>query len=157
MDKKIFLAVFSLLALMGLSSCTSKEKKEIEARNAFLAENNITVEPTSTGLYYIETVSGTGINPTRTNSVVVHYEGRFLDGQKFDSSYDRGTPFEFIIGTGQVIAGWDEGIAYMKAGGKATLIIPSQLAYGSKDFYSIPAYSTLVFEVELIEIKQNNL
>ncbi len=77
----------------------------------------------------------------------------FLDGEKFDSSYDRGEPFEFTLGAGQVIKGWDEGISYMKEGGKATLIMPSSLAYGAYGAGIIPPYTSLIFEVELIDVK----
>lgn len=128
-------------------------QKEIDNRNAYLKANDITVVPSETGLYYVETEEGTGTAPEDGNTVVVHYTGKFLDGKVFDSSVQRNQPFEFQLGVGQVIKGWDEGIAYMKKGGKATLIIPSDLAYGPNNYSTIPGHSTLVFEVELIDIK----
>jgi peptidylprolyl isomerase len=109
---------------------------------------------TSSGLDYIETQAGTGASPKKGDTVQVHYTGTFPEGGKFDSSVDRGQPFEFRLGMGQVIAGWDEGIALMKVGGKATLIIPSNLAYGERGAGGvIPPNATLHFEVELLGIR----
>lgn len=148
------LNIFVILAiLISLSSC-NKEQQEIDERNAYLEENNITVSPTESGLYYIETEVGTGAQPQVEDIVTVHYTGKFLNGEVFDSSVDS-TPIEFLLGAGRVIKGWDEGIALMKEGGKATLIIPSDLAYGENGSNSIPGYSTLIFEVELIEVKRS--
>ncbi|MGD9382288.1 MAG: FKBP-type peptidyl-prolyl cis-trans isomerase [Candidatus Thorarchaeota archaeon] len=100
-------------------------------------------------------VVGTGASPTKGQTVVVHYTGWLTDGKKFDSSVDRGTPFEFKIGLGEVIQGWDQGVLTMKIGGKRKLTIPPELAYGSRDVGGglIPANSTLVFEVELLGLK----
>lgn len=127
-----------------------QEKALIES---YLTEHNIDVEPTETGLYYIETKAGKGKNPTKASKCTVHYQGTLLDGTVFDSSYGK-TPFEFELGMGQVIAGWDEGIAMMKKGGKATLILPSSIAYGERGAGNlIPPYSPLVFDVELIDFK----
>ena len=131
------------------------EVQETKEREAYLEAENITVEPTESGLYYIETEEGVGTQAVAGNVVQVHYEGRFLNGQIFDSSWERGTPIEFILGEGQVIKEWDEGIALMKEGGKARLVIPSNLAYGSYGSGIIPSYTTTVFDVELIEIKTN--
>ncbi len=147
----ILLIVFLPLAV--LSSCKDdKEEQEQDALNAYIQSNNITVSPTSSGLYYIEVEEGRGIETKKNEYVSVHYTGTLLNGEKFDSSFDRGKPFKFILGAGQVIAGWDEGISYMKKGEKAQLIIPSSLAYGSKGSYSIPPYSTLIFDVEIINV-----
>jgi len=85
--------------------------------------------------------------------IVIHYTGTLLDGTKFDSSHDRGMPFKTRIGVGEVIEGWDMGVPGMKVGGKRKLVIPPQLAYGDRAIGSIPPNSTLVFEVELIEIE----
>ena len=117
----------------------------------------LTGEPTfsETGLGIIDTVEGTGETPETGKLVVVHYTGWLSeDGSKFDSSVDRGTPFEFVLGAGQVIAGWDEGLATMKIGGKRRLIIPAELAYGEAGRPSIPPNSELPFDVELLEIKE---
>ncbi len=119
----------------------------------YLADNKITVKPTPSGLYYIEIKKGTGAMATKGKKVKVQYEGKLINGTIFDSSKKSGRPFEFILGQNQVIPGWDEGIAKMSVGGKAKLIIPSSLAYGAQPNQVIPAYSTLVFEVELLEVK----
>ena len=110
--------------------------------------------PIKGGRYYINIKEGTGEEPIAGKTVKVHYLGTLLNGKKFDSSYDRGEPFEFQLGAGRVIKGWDEGITLMKVGGKAKLIIPSHIGYGEKGAGgSIAPFSTLVFEVELIEVK----
>lgn len=120
----------------------------------YLKDNKITVSPTASGLYYIEKTKGTGTNPVKGKTVKVHYTGTLLDGTKFDSSVDRKQPYEFVLGQGQVIKGWDEGIALMKKGGKARLIVPSSLAYGENGrMPTIPPSATLVFDVELLDIK----
>jgi tryptophan-rich sensory protein len=96
---------------------------------------------------------GTGAEAKNGNTVEVNYLGTFLDGKKFDSSYDRGVPFSFRLGAGDVIKGWDQGVLGMKVGGKRKLIVPPILGYGDKDYGPIPANSTLAFEVELLGVK----
>ncbi|MCX6826603.1 MAG: FKBP-type peptidyl-prolyl cis-trans isomerase [candidate division Zixibacteria bacterium] len=109
---------------------------------------------TKTGLKYIDIKVGQGASPKKGDTVQVHYTGWLLNGRKFDSSVDRNLPFEFRIGMGEVISGWDEGVMTMKVGGKRKLIIPPILAYGNKNVGGIiPPNSTLVFEVELLGIK----
>jgi FKBP-type peptidyl-prolyl cis-trans isomerase len=129
------------------------KSEESILRDKYLKDNKITVKPTASGLYYIEKAKGTGTQAAPGKKVKVHYTGTLLDGKKFDSSRDRKEPFEFTLGKGQVIKGWDEGIAMMKVGGKAILIIPSVIGYGERDMGEIPPYSTLVFDVELIDVK----
>ena len=125
--------------------------KEQPAMEKFMADNKITVKPTSSGLYYIETKKGTGGTPNSTDLVTVHYTGKFLDGRVFDSSVERGQPAEFPLN--QVIPGWTEGLQLMRKGGKANLLLPSAIAYGPQGNQGIPPYSPLYFEVELIDIK----
>jgi peptidylprolyl isomerase len=116
-----------------------------------IALKNPTTTPS--GLQYEDIVVGTGASPQQAGRVTVHYTGTFLDGKKFDSSVDRGQPFTFVIGVGQVIKGWDEGVATMKVGGKRNLIIPADLAYGSRGQGPIPPNTTLYFEVELLSVQ----
>ena len=109
---------------------------------------------TSSGLEYVEIEAGKGVQATAGKTVKVHYTGKFPNGKVFDSSISRGEPIEFVLGTGRVIKGWDEGIALMKVGGKAQLVIPPQLAYGERGAGGvIPPNATLVFDVELVEVK----
>lgn len=129
------------------------KNEELVKRNAYLDEHYPNATPSSTGLYYIQTKKGSGSKPETGMKVKVHYNGTFLDGTKFDSSYDRGEPYEFTLGKGQVIKGWDEGIANMQKGEKGVLIVPSEMAYGAGR-RGIPPYSTLVFEVELVDVSK---
>ena len=116
------------------------------------AESNTVT--TASGLQYVDLVVGTGPSPERGQKAVVHYTGWLTDGTKFDSSVDRGQPFQFPLGMGRVIAGWDEGVATMKVGGKRKLTIPPNLGYGARGASGvIPPNATLVFEVELLGIR----
>ena len=114
---------------------------------------------TASGLQIIDTKPGTGASPQTGQTCVMHYTGWLYEngqkGKKFDSSLDRGSPFEFPIGTGRVIKGWDEGVATMKVGGKRTLIIPPDMGYGARGAGGvIPPNATLIFDVELLSIKK---
>lgn len=112
------------------------------------------VVTTASGLQYEDIVEGTGATPTPGSQVTVHYTGTLTDGTKFDSSRDRGQPFVFPIGVGRVIKGWDEGVMTMKVGGRRTLTIPANLAYGSRGAGGvIPPNATLVFDVELLGVQ----
>lgn len=106
---------------------------------------------TPSGLKYLDMVEGSGAAPKSGQTVSVHYTGTLEDGKKFDSSRDRGSPFQFTLGAGQVIKGWDEGIASMKVGGRRQLVIPPELGYGSRGIGPIPPNSTLIFDVELLK------
>jgi peptidylprolyl isomerase len=113
---------------------------------------------TSSGLSYEDTAAGNGPSPSRGQNCVMHYTGWLWEngtkGNKFDSSLDRGRPFSFQLGVGQVIAGWDEGVGSMQVGGKRTLLIPPNLGYGPRGAGGvIPPNATLLFEVELLEIR----
>lgn len=119
-------------------------------------ENNMSMpgrtRMTESGLEYVDEVEGTGDSPKKGQTVTVHYTGTLTDGTKFDSSRDRGQPFEFKIGVGQVIKGWDEGVGTMKVGGRRQLTIPPGLGYGSRGIGPIPPNSTLLFDVELLKV-----
>ncbi|MEA2042081.1 MAG: FKBP-type peptidyl-prolyl cis-trans isomerase [Bacteroidota bacterium] len=147
--------ILILAVIVTMSSCRDKSQEEQDLLEAYLIEHNITVEPTQSGLYYIEIEEGPSEQPINGSSVTVEYEGRLIDGEVFDSSEDNTKPFIFQLGAGQVIRGWEEGVSYMREGGKAQLIIPSYLGYGSREMGSIPEYSTLIFDVELIEVGNN--
>ncbi len=123
-----------------------------------LAQTAGKIMTTPSGLKFIDTKVGTGASPRTGQTCVMHYTGWLYEndtkGAKFDSSLDRGQPFEFPIGTRRVIAGWDEGVASMKVGGKRTLIIPPELGYGARGAGGvIPPNATLLFEVELLDVK----
>lgn len=108
----------------------------------------------ASGLQYQDVVKGDGAEAEAGQTVRVHYTGRLTDGTKFDSSLDRGQPFEFALGAGVVIRGWDEGVAGMKVGGRRKLVIPPALGYGERGAGGvIPPNATLVFEVELVGIR----
>ncbi|MCC7119492.1 MAG: FKBP-type peptidyl-prolyl cis-trans isomerase [Anaerolineales bacterium] len=109
---------------------------------------------TPSGLEYIEVEVGTGAQAVAGKTVSVHYTGKLQDGKVFDSSISRGQPIDFVLGKGMVIKGWDEGIALMKVGGKAQLIIPAHLGYGERGAGGvIPPNATLVFDVELVSVR----
>jgi FKBP-type peptidyl-prolyl cis-trans isomerase len=109
---------------------------------------------TPSGLKYNDDQVGDGAAPSQGQRVSVHYTGWLTDGTKFDSSRDRGQPFQFTLGRGEVIKGWDEGVASMKVGGKRKLTIPPELGYGARGAGgSIPPNATLVFDVELLDVK----
>lgn len=119
-----------------------------------IAETMDNTKTTESGLKIQELVVGNGQEVKSGNTVTVHYLGTLENGSKFDSSYDRGTPFTTQIGVGQVIQGWDEGIVGMRVGGKRKLTIPAALGYGAQANGAIPANSTLIFEVELLNVQQ---
>lgn len=120
--------------------------------------SRMTMTRTATGLQYEDTKLGNGAEAKAGKACVMHYTGWLwtngAKGSKFDSSLDRGTPFSFKLGASQVIRGWDEGVAGMKVGGKRTLLIPPELGYGARGAGGvIPANATLLFEVELLELR----
>ncbi|MEH2161107.1 MAG: FKBP-type peptidyl-prolyl cis-trans isomerase [Nostoc sp.] len=172
--KPIFLSVAFMLmcvVLLVVGQVGSKQNTAIAAQltqtppaATTVTENNILIASktmpdanavtTPSGLKYVELKEGTGATPQPGQTVEVHYVGTLEDGTKFDSSRDRGQPFSFKIGVGQVIKGWDEGLSTMKVGGRRQLIIPPELGYGARGAGKvIPPNATLLFDVELLEVK----
>jgi len=156
-NQRIAILVIALLVLGGaafLVYMTSKSKSpEVNPSAAGLPDtSNLTT--TASGLQYKDITVGAGTEAKQGDTVTVHYTGWLTDGTKFDSSVDRGQPFSFPLGAGRVIAGWDEGVAGMKEGGKRILVIPSNLGYGPSGASGvIPPNATLIFEVELLDIQ----
>lgn len=147
--KRALSAVALAAALACLCVATPKET---------MAQTPGKIMTTASGLQITDNTVGTGETPKPGQICVMHYTGWLYEngtkGKKFDSSVDRGTPFEFAIGKRQVIGGWDEGVATMKVGGKRTLIIPPQLGYGARGAGGvIPPNATLMFDVELLAVK----
>ena len=137
---------------MEEAAAMQKEADDIFA--AFLQANGIKAQPQESGLVYVCTKKGKGPKPGYKQTVKVHYTGKLLDGRVFDSSIERGEPIAFQLGVGQVIPGWDEGIALMSKGEKGILYIPSNLAYGPRQAGElITPYSNLIFEVELVDFE----
>jgi peptidylprolyl isomerase len=145
---RFFLSPFAAITLAFVGSAIMSDPSDAQSAKPVT---------TSSGLQYIDTKPGTGAAPRRGQIVSVHYTGWLYvngaKGKKFDSSVDRGKPFEFPVGAGRVIAGWDEGVGSMKVGGKRTLIIPPQLGYGAAGAGGvIPPNATLMFDVELLGV-----
>lgn len=156
MGKKILLLLISSLLL---TACTQKistdDKTANDSKNNVIQQKEEDAMNQVTELLIEDLVVGEGKEATAGAMVSVHYTGTLNNGIKFDSSVDRGTPFEFNLGAGDVIPGWDQGVVGMKVGGKRKLTIPSQLAYGDRGAGSlIPPNSTLIFEIELLEVTQ---
>lgn len=127
---------------------------DISIIEEYLSTNNLEAQKTASGLHYIIVEEGKGEKAVNGKTVAVHYRGTLMDGKQFDSSYDRNAPIDFKLGAGMVIRGWDEGIALLNVGSKAKLLIPSELAYGSKEIRNlIPANSVLIFDVELVSMR----
>lgn len=141
---------FSAASFMGKSSVGDLGGASVGDSFGVIGGGSITAD---SGLQYEDIVVGTGEEARPGMVVTAHYTGTFKDGKVFDSSVTRGKPFEFTLGAGQVIKGWDEGIAGMKVGGKRKLVVPPELGYGSAGIGPIPPNTTLYFEVELLGVK----
>ena len=145
---KLAVALFSLSLL---SSYISEVDAQTKRRRNPKVGAAIT---TPSGLTYLVTKKGTGRRPKKGDTVILHYTGMLTNGVKFDSSRDRNEPFSFKLGAGQVIKGWDEGVAKLRGGDHAILVIPSTLAYGSKGAGDvIPPDSKLIFVIEVVDVK----
>ena len=151
-NKSIVVAVVAVLVIVLLFYFSGKffPQKENDS-----SDNNINKEIVMENGLKVEDVKlGTGAEAKEGNMITAHYTGTLLDGTKFDSSLDRGTPFSFQLGSGQVIAGWDQGVLGMKVGGKRKLTIPPDLAYGEQGIPgAIPSNATLIFEIELLSVQ----
>jgi len=155
------LICFLMLAATLIFACSKNEPATPDVKKSgdtvmdkAAAGHSEKMVSTPSGLQYLDLVPGSGASPVPGKKVTVHYTGWLTDGKKFDSSVDRNEPFVFQIGTGQVIAGWDEGVMTMKIGGKRKLIIPANLGYGTAGAGGvIPPNAPLVFEVILLDIR----
>jgi len=149
--------IFTAGLIASLVSCnpaSKYEKAESESISNYLNTNSAdTFKLETSGLYYHEVLAGTGLAPVAHDTAYVLYTGKYLNGNIFDTNTNTGGKIlVFPVAEGFLIAGFDEGITYMKAGGKATFLIPSNLAYGSQGYYSIAGYTPLLYEVELVKV-----
>ena len=146
--RRSLVVVSVMTAMCSVSAMAAQE--QASAKGKTVAARTVT---TASGLKYVDVKIGSGALPVKGKQVKVHYTGTLENGTKFDSSVDRKEPFTFVIGVGQVIPGWDEGVMGMKVGGKRKLIIPSKLGYGSRGAGGdIPPNATLLFDVELLDV-----
>lgn len=141
----------TLIAQSASDLLADETEEDVMAEDAMVPEEEVVT--TDSGLQYVVIAEGDGAEPQAGNRVYVHYVGTLEDGTKFDSSRDRGKPFNFTLGQGQVIKGWDEGVGMMKVGDRRKLIIPPELGYGARGAGGvIPPNATLIFDVELLRI-----
>jgi peptidylprolyl isomerase len=148
------LILLLLVVAIAIPACSQKESRVVQEEKKPAAVAGQEMVKTPSGLAYQDLVPGAGVSPAPGKQVTVHYTGWLENGTKFDSSVDRNEPFNFVIGAGQVIPGWDEGVMSMKVGGKRKLVIPAQLGYGAAGAGGvIPPNATLIFEVILLDVK----
>jgi FKBP-type peptidyl-prolyl cis-trans isomerase FkpA len=159
MIKKTFHSIALLIGaglIISLVSCnpaSKYEKAEQDAIAGYLKANStMAYELKPSGLYYLDVVVGTGVTPVAHDTAYVIYTGKFLDGTVFDSNVGKANLI-FPVAEGLMIPGFDEGITYMKQGGKASFLVPSKLAYGTTGYYTIPGYTALLYDVELVQVK----
>ena len=138
------------LAAHFIKEPKTQPEKDQNALVGYAIDQNLNVKRTNSGLYYLIIEEGNGSSPTSTSKIKAHYEGKFLDGSIFDSSYQRGKPLDFQLK--QVIRGWQEALQLLKPGGKGVFLIPSRIGYGTKGFQNeIPPNTPLIFTVELLK------
>jgi FKBP-type peptidyl-prolyl cis-trans isomerase len=148
----LFLTAGLLISLVSCYPAKKYEKAEKESIQNYLSSHSSdTFKLESSGLYYSEVLAGTGRTPVAHDTAYIIYTGKFLDGNVFDTNVG-GTALVAPVDEGYLIAGFDEGITYMKAGGKATFLIPSKLGYGTQGSYTIPGYTPLLYDVELVKV-----
>ena len=141
------------IALGGLAVSNAAPRQDDKSKDKSEGKSEKNWTKTATGLEYLDEKEGNGAKVKAGDTVEVHYTGTFKDGKKFDSSKDRGKPFSFKVGAGEVIKGWEEGLVGMKVGGTRKLKIPYQLAYGENGRPGIPPKSELHFDIDLLRIK----
>jgi FKBP-type peptidyl-prolyl cis-trans isomerase FkpA len=153
--KNLLLIVATLFGINAMGQ-TQAEKDDKILQDYFKAQH-IHATKTASGLYYVITTPGSGAKPAQGQKVSMGYFGKLVDGQKFDANMDANgnvtRPFTFTLGVGQVIRGWDEGVALLSKGTKATLYIPSGLGYGARNMGKIPPNSVLIFDVQVLDIQ----
>jgi FKBP-type peptidyl-prolyl cis-trans isomerase FkpA len=153
----MYYLILSGIILISLASCdkTKKyEQQEASEIQAFLASNpSLDFELKTSGLYYLEVEKGSGLLPMTHDTAYIFYSAKFLDGTLLDSNVGTADTLIFPVNEGYLIKGFDEGITYMREGGKALLLTPSKIAYGPDSYYDIPGYTPLLFEIELVRVK----
>ncbi len=156
-----YFPLFLSIIIIGLSSCIKDDLKRFEQMEydqiaSYLAQNpSVQYEKKPSGLYYHEVIAGTGIQPATHDTVFIYYTLYLLDGTQLETNYDAATPLSFPSNEKYVIDGVDEGVSYMKAGGKSLILIPSKLAYGSTgNYYTIGGFTPLIFDITLAQVKK---
>ena len=156
-NKKTILLTLSAVLMIVMTSCNPSKKLEREENENILnylsTNSNLNFELKASGLYYLEVEEGSGLMPVMHDTAYVKYTGKLLDGTVFDSNVETSDTLIVPVDEGWLISGVDEGITYMKEGGKSMLLIPSKLAYGPSGYYYIPGYTPLLFDLELVLVK----